>query len=135
MSEERNLPATTSSSTEVSMPDFSSIVTSEGLSLAEKRKKVLEGLGMRTRKQRYGSVEERKKAAKSRRDKRKKERLEALAKYGLEPRKKGPKKTKAQRKEARSIRGKSKREAFREMAKASPDLAKKYGIDPSRFRL
>jgi len=137
MPKKENLPAIVQPGTgeAVSVPDFSSIITSESLTIAEKRKKVLEGLGMRTRKKKYESVEERKAASKLRREERKKERLSALAQYGLEPRKKGPRKTKAQKKKARSERGKARREFMREMAKASPDLAKKYGIDPSRFKL
>jgi len=117
------------------LPDFSSVIKSESLSLAEKRKKVLEGLGLKRTKKVYANSEERKAAAKKRREERKATRREYLSRYGLEPRKKGPKLTKEERKKKRSERGKVKRGFLREMARANPDLAKKYGIDPNRFRL
>ena len=116
-------------------PDFSNIISSESLSLADKRKKVLEGLGLRRPRKKYASVEERKAAAKKRKEERKTTRTSELKKYGLEPRKKGPKMTKVQRKLKRSARGKAKRQFMREMAKQNPDLAKTYGIDVSRFKL
>jgi hypothetical protein len=116
-------------------PDFSNILSSTELPLAAKRRKILEQLGLRRPKKRYASVEERKKAAKERAKRRKEERLKVLKGYGLEPRKKGPKLTKEQKRERRKARAKAKREFFREMAKQNPDLAKKFGIDPSRFKL
>jgi len=115
--------------------DFSSVIESESLSMAEKRRKVLEQLGLKGTKKKYATPEERKAASKKRREERKSTRLEVLKKYGLEPRKKGPKMSKEQRKQKRSERGKTKRGFLREMARANPDLAKKYGIDPRRFKL
>lgn len=117
------------------LPDLTGITRSEDLSLAEKRKQVLAALGMRKKKQIYATPEDRKAASKARRDKRKADRVETLKKYGLEPRARGPKKTEAERKQARSDRGKRRRAALREMAKLHPDVAARYGIDPSRFRL
>lgn len=115
--------------------DFSKVIESESLTLAQKRKEVLEALGLKRKKKKYDTPEEKKAAAKKRRDERKATRREVLKKYGLEPRKKGPKMTQAERKKKRSERGKTKRGFLREMARANPDLAKKYGIDPSRFKL
>jgi len=115
--------------------DFSKIIQSESISLGEKRKLVLERLGLKTTKKKYATTEERKVAAKARSKTRREERLKALKEYGLEPQKKGPKKTKAQKQASRKARGKSRRNFLREMAKANPDLAKTYGIDPKRFKL
>lgn len=116
-------------------PDFTSVIESESISMAEKRKTVLERLGLKGTKRKYETVEERKEAAKKRREKRKSERAEALAKYGLEPKKKGPKLTKEQRKAKRKARGKARRGFMREMARKDPELARTYGIDPKRFKL
>ena len=116
-------------------PDFSKIIQSESISMVEKRKLVLEKLGMKGTKKKYATTEERKLAAKERSKKRREERVTALKEYGLEPKAKGPKKTKAQKKATRKARGKSRRSFLREMAKANPELAKKYGIDPKRFKL
>jgi len=121
-----------------SMPspkDFASILESESLSMAQKRRQVLEQLGLKGTRKKYASPVERKAASKERREKRKSTRLESLKQYGLEPKVRGPKMSKEERKTKRSERGKTKRGFLREMAKANPELAKKYGIDPSRFKL
>lgn len=115
--------------------DFSSVIQSESLTMAEKRKTVLEKLGLKATKKKYATPEERKAASKLRAKERREARIVALKPYGLEPAKRGPKKTKAQKKLARKARGKARREFIRDMAKADPDLAKKYGIDPKRFKL
>jgi len=115
-------------------PDFTSVIQSESLTMAEKRRSLLEKLGLKGTKRKYATVEERKEASKVRREKRKSERAEALAEYGLEPKKKGPKLTKEQRKAKRKARGKKRRGFMREMAIANPELAKTYGIDPARFK-
>jgi len=115
--------------------DFKSVIESESLSMAEKRKTVLEKLGLKATKKKYATPEERKTASKLRAKERREARIAALKPYGLEPAVRGPKKTKAQKKAARKARGKARRGFIREMAKASPELAKKYGIDPARFRL
>lgn len=130
-----SLPAGGLQAGTTAIPDFSAIIQSESLDLAEKRKKVLEQLGLRRPRKKYATPGERKEASKKRREGRKATRLEALKKYGLEPKKKGPKMSKEERGKKRSERGKSRREFMREMARGSPDLAKKYGIDPSRFKL
>lgn len=122
-------------SIEPGAPDFTNILQSQDISVADKRRLVLEGVGLKGRKRKYKTAEERKEAAKKRRDERKVSRLEVLTKYGLEPKKKGPKLTKAQKKAKRSARGRERRSFLREMAKENPDLAKKYGIDVSRFKL
>ena len=118
-----------------STPDFTNILESESLSIAEKRKKVLEELGLRSTRRKYASPEERKEAAKKRRDERRAARAKVLEQYGLEPKTRGPKLTKAEKKKRRSERGKARRSFLREMAKAQPELAKKYGIDPSKFKI
>lgn len=128
---ETKTPAITSPS----LPDFTSVIQSKSLDLETKRKKVLEGLGLRHPRKKYASPDERKAAAKKRREERKAERAKVLGKYGIAPKKKGPRLTKAQRKTRRSKRGKERREFLREQAKQHPELAKKYGIDVSRFKL
>lgn len=115
--------------------DFTSVIESETLSIAAKRKHVLEQLGLKGRKRKYATLEERRAASQKRREERKATRLEVFKKYGLEPKEKAPKMTKEQRKQKRSERGKAKREFYRQMARADPALAKKYGIDPKRFKL
>ena len=116
-------------------PDLSGILRNEELSLAEKRRKVLEQLGMRHPRQKYATPEEKKAAQEARRLKRKADRLEIFKAQGIEPRKRGPKKSKAERAAARKARRHNKTMALKEMALANPDLAKKYGINPSRFKL
>lgn len=116
-------------------PDFSGIIKSESISLVEKRKLVLEKLGLKGTKKKYATTEERKAAAKARSKERRDERASVLKKYGLAPQAKGPKKTKAQKKATRKARGKARRGFLREMAKANPELAATYGIDPKRFKL
>jgi len=117
------------------LPDLSDIMNRQFPSLADKRKAVLEALGMRKPRQKYKTVKQRKLAAKKRRKERRKERIDALKRYGIEPRKRGKKLTPEQKKERRNLRGKTKRAGLREMARANPELAKKYGIDIDRFRL
>jgi len=117
------------------LPDFSNVLQKEDMSIADKRNYVLEQTGLKGRKRKYKSVEERKAAAKARREERKAKRVAVLEKYGLEPKKKGPKLTKEQKKARRSARAKERRSFMREMAKQQPDLAKKYGIDVKRFKL
>lgn len=118
----------------IPMPDFSSILGAPDVPIAIKRKKVLEELGLRRPRKKYESVEERKAAAKERAKKRREERLQVLKRYKLEPKKKGPGLTKAQKKEKRRTRGQDKRQFLREMARQNPDMARKFGIDPTRFR-
>lgn len=120
---------------EAGLPDFSSVLQKEDLSIADKRRIILEGVGLKGKKKKYESVEERKAASKARREERKAKRTEVLAKYGLEPKKKGPKLTKEQKKAKRSARAKERRGFMRDMARQDPDLAKKYGIDVKRFKL
>lgn len=116
------------------MPDFSNILSNTNLSLSQKRKNILEELGMKKKKKVYSSPAERKAAAKKRAKARKEAKLQVLKKYGLEPKAKGPKKTKEQKKEARKERSSNKRQFLREMAKADPERAKQFGIDVTRFR-
>jgi len=117
----------------ISAPSISHILDSE-MSLPEKRRKVLEELGARKPKKKYKTVEDRKAAAKERAGVRRAEKIKILGKYGLAPKKAGPKLTKEEKREKRSNKGKVKREFIREMARQNPDLAKKFGIDPTRFR-
>ena len=126
---------TTTALVPMGVPDFSSVLSTQDMSLSMKRRKVLEELGLRKPKKKYASVEDRKAAAKERAKKRKEERVKVLKQYGLEPKKRGPKLTKAQKTAKRQDRGKVRREFLREMARQNPELAKKFGIDPSRFRL
>lgn len=116
------------------VPDFSNVLGNAELTLAEKRKKVLMGLGLRKTKKVYASPAERKAAAKERAKKRREAKLEVLKKYGLEPHAKGPKKSKEEKKAVRKERALHKREFLREMAKADPERAKQFGIDVTRFR-
>jgi len=118
------------------VPDFSNILQSQELTLVDKRRKVLEGLGLRKPRKKYKTKEERKATAKERAKARRAERLQLLEKYGLGARPKGKKKygSKEERKAAGKERAKDKRRFLREMARKNPDLARKYGIDPERFR-
>lgn len=119
----------------ISLPDFTSVIADESLTMTEKRQQILESLGLRRTKKKYPTTEARKAAAKVRAKERREERTKALAQYGLEPTKLGPKRTEEEKKVARTDRGKRRRLAFKEMATAQPDLAKKYGFDPKKFRL
>lgn len=121
--------------TKVGVPDFTDVLQSQDISIADKRKHVLEGLGLKGKRRKYKSPEERKEAAKKRKEERKAERDKTLEGYGLLPRVKGPKLTKEQRKVKRSVRSKERRSFMRDMAKQNPDLAKTYGIDVGRFKL
>ena len=114
--------------------DFSHIIQKD-IPLAQKRSMILVELGLKKPKKQYATKEERKLAAKERTKERKKERLSVLEKYGLEPKKKGPKLSKEQKKQRRKTRSKAKRTFLRDMARADPEMAKKYGIDPARFKL
>ena len=117
------------------LPDFTNVIKSDVLTEREKRNEILVQLGLKQKKRKYPTPEARKAAAKERSAKRRKERSTVLAQYGLEPKKRGPKRSEDEKAEARRERGKTKRAFIREMARAEPDLAKKYGIDPSRFKL
>lgn len=116
-------------------PDFANVLQSQDISVAEKRRIILEGVGLKGKRRKYKSSEERKEASKKRRGERKVERDKTLEKYGLLPKAKGPKLTKEQKKVKRSKRSKERRSFMRDMAKQNPDLAKKYGIDVGRFKL
>ncbi len=119
----------------VTAPDFKDVIQSETLSMAQKRSTILEKLGLKSTKRKYATTEERKTASKSRAKERRESRTKALKQYGLEPAKRGPTRTKAQKRESRKARGKQRRGFLREMARSSPEIAKKYGIDPGRFKL
>ena len=114
-------------------PDFSNILSAD-IPISLKRQQILTELGLRKPKKKYETIEERKAAAKERAKKKRAEKVKALKPFGLEPKPK-PRKTKAQKKERRKERGRVRRELFREFAKMNPDMAKKAGFDPSRFRL
>ena len=116
-------------------PQVSQAMTMEGLSPGERRRAVLVALGLRTPRQKYKSKKQKKSAAKERREQRKKDRLAVFEQYGITPRKRGTRLTPEQKKEKRSERGKQRRALLREMARANPELAKKYGVDPTRFKL
>jgi len=116
-------------------PQVSQVMTMEGLTPGERRRGVLVALGLRTPRQKYKSKKQRKTAAKERRLQRKKDRLALYEQYGITPRPRGAKLTPEQKKAKRSERGKNRRAALREMARANPELAKKYGVDPARFKL
>ena len=120
---------------ETGVPDFTNVLQSQDISVADKRRHVLEGLGLKGKRRKYKSPGERKEAAKKRREERKAVREKALGEYGLQSKAKGPKLTKEQKKARRSGRSKERRSFMREMAKQNPDLAKKYGIDVGRFKL
>ena len=113
-------------------PDFSSILSSD-LPISMKRRAVLIGLGLKAPRKKYKSPAERKAAAKERAKKKRAEKTKALKKYGLEPKPK-VKKTKAEKRAKRSERGKIKRELFKEFARMNPEMAKKFGFDPARFK-
>jgi len=115
-------------------PTLQSILESES-SLTEKRRRLLEELGVKKTKKKYPTAAARKEAAKARAAVRREEKKSIYAKYGLEPKPKGPKVSDAERKARRKTKGASKRSFLKEMAKANPDLAKKYGIDVSRFKI
>jgi len=119
---------------DITLPDFTAVISNPDLDLKTKRLAILRGLGVRKTKKKYSSVEEKKKAAKDRREKRREERDTALRQYGLAPKKRGPKKSEEEKKVARSQRGKRKRSALREAILANPSLAEKYGIDPNRYK-
>jgi len=107
----------------------------EGLTPGERRRGIAIALGLRTPRKRYKNKKERKAASKERREQRKKDRLTLYEQYGMTPRKRGAKLTPDEKRAKRSERGKKRRELLREMARANPELAKKYGVDPSRFKL
>jgi len=107
----------------------------EGLTPGERRRGILVALGKRVPRQRYKNKKERKAAREKRRLERKKERLSLYEQYGITPRKRGAKLTPDEKKARRSERGKKRRELLREMARQNPELAKQYGVDPSRFKL
>lgn len=115
--------------------DISAIIQREDISPSEKRKALLVKLELRQTRRKYKTKAQRTAAAKTRRDKRKTERLSVFEQYGLEPKTRGPKLTAEEKRKKRSTRGKTRRSLFREMARANPEMAKKYGVDPSRFKL
>ena len=78
------------------MPDFSNILGAD-ISVGQKRRSILLGMGLRKPKQKYASKEARKEAAKKRHEEKKKSELVIFKKYGIEPKKK-VKMTPAQRK-------------------------------------
>lgn len=116
-------------------PQVSQVMAMEGLTPSERRRGVLVALGVRTPRKKYKTKKERKAAAKMRREERKKERSVLYEQYGITPRMRGPKLTEEEKKKKRSERGKKRRELFREMARKDPETAKRYGIDPSKFKL
>ena len=115
-------------------PDFSNIIAAD-IPIAQKRSAILQGLGLKGTKKKYKTPAERKKAAKARSVKRRKERQKVLAKYGLKPKKKAPKLTKEQKKARRKERSKVRSSFLQEMVKANPEMARKHGINPARFKL
>ena len=117
------------------IPDFSGILSSEGLSIGQKRSRILTEMGLKKVKKKYETSEERKAAAKERAGTRKAERNKILEQLGIAPKRKGPKRTKAEKKVLRSQKSKDRRAFIREMAKENPEIAKKYGVDISRFKI
>lgn len=116
-------------------PDFSNILQKEDLTLADKRKAILEQLGMRKPKQKYKNLEERKAAAKERSKARKEKRLAALAEIdpNLVPKKR--EKMSSEEKKAKRSERRERRLGFMfEMAKANPELAKKFHIDIDKLK-
>lgn len=114
---------------------FNHILESKELSLSEKKAKLLRELGVTSPKKKYETKEERKEAAKKRAKERKEERDAILSEYGLGPGRRGPKLSKEEKRARRKARAKKKRDFMKEMAKKYPNLAKKYGIDPSKFKI
>jgi flagellum-specific peptidoglycan hydrolase FlgJ len=115
-------------------PDFSNILGNADLSVKDKRDRILRELGKKGTKKKYSNPEERKKAQKERAKKRREEKNKALAAYGLAPRQRGPQKSPEEKKAARKARRQNKKNFLHEMAKMNPEVAQKYGIDPSRFK-
>ena len=113
----------------------SQAMTMEGLTPSERRRAVLVALGERTPRKKYKTKKEKKAAQKERREERKKKRGVLYEQYGITPRERGTKLTEEEKRQKRSARGKTRRSAFREMARKDPELAKKFGIDPSKFKL
>ncbi len=100
----------------------------------EKRLLLQRELGLRKTKKKYPTKEARKEAAKVRAKQRRAEKKAVYKEFGIAPAPKGPKRTTEEKKLHRSEKGKSKRNFLKEMAKQNPDIAKKFGIDISRFR-
>jgi len=118
---------------EASVDDFTKILNNPNLTKKQKVDLILKAKGLKTPRKRYASVEERKKAAAQRAKERRKKQLEDLPPE-LRP-KPRVKLTKAQKKEKRRAHNASNRAALRELAKANPDLARRFGINPDRFRI
>ena len=98
--------------------------------------KILYGL-LRPRKT-YTDVSQRMLTNKERQKQRREERKEFLAKLGLTPTKR-EKMSEEEMREKRSERARNRRERKRslysELAEKEPDLLKKYGLDPGKYRI
>jgi len=133
MSKEKALIPLSGGGPLLNVPDLDTILGLD-IPVSQKRRMVLEYGGLKGKKIKYASKEEKKAAAKKRAEIRKKERLVLLASHGLAPKPK-VKKTPMEKKAASSARAKRKRSAFGEMVRMNPELAKKAGIDPKRYKL
>lgn len=110
-----------------SMPTLDDILKDPGLSMAQKRHKALIFEGYKVPRQRYGSKEEKKTAAKKRRDTAKDTRLAFYKKLGIEPKAK-VRLSKEERKERSKARSKTKRSSVAELIRLHPEAAKSLGI-------
>lgn len=113
--------------------DITDILADSSLSPGKKRRAILIRTGQRKPRTKYGSEEERKAAAKKRAEARKKKHKGFFSGIGLEPQKK-LKLSPEEKKEKRKVKSQARRDFIRKAALEMPDVAKSFGIDPSRIK-
>lgn len=116
--------------TEVS---FANLKIDKSLPMKEQRRQALLQLGMKQTRKRYETPAERKEAAKRRSKERRDKRNAELSKLGLGPTPR-VKLTHEEKVEKRKEKRHTKNDFFKEMLKTHPEEAKKFGIDPSKWK-
>lgn len=113
--------------------DVSDILSDNTLSRQQKAQRILVRTGMKKTRKKYETEEDRKAAAKERKEKRRAERLNVLSGVNLAPAQRAklsPEEKKARRKQKSAQR----RDFFRAAAISNPELAAKFNVNPANIR-
>ena len=110
---------------------YSHIMDNPNLTSSQKKRALLREMGHTGSRQKYGSVEERKAAAKERSELKKAAKREALETIGMGPR---TSRTKDERRATSKDRGLAKRNWNRDLVAAVPQTAAYYGLNPGTTR-
>jgi len=112
---------------------FSNLQIDKSLPLSQQRKQALIQLGMKKPRKQYETPAERKAAAKARAKERRDKRNAELTKLGLGPQPR-QKLSHDEKVEKRKEKRHTKNDFFKEMLKTHPEEAKKFGIDPNKWK-